>query len=166
MAPYSKQTAKLIGAASGAGGQVYEVFKGGTDDGTAIPARYQTPWAPLAGGDEARLRYMRVYGRGAVGAQLREDFSTVGEDYTLSFDQGDGFVWGVDLWDVGYWGDPAIEGNSDAALDQVCKHVSFMLSAESTTSTNRVPLLGDGNAPEAGAWGIYGIKLDYIQLGT
>jgi hypothetical protein len=166
MAPYTKQTAKLISASSGAGGEVYETFKGGTDDTVAIPARYQTPWVPLANGDEARLRYLRAFGRGTISAQLREDFAAVGEDYTLAFNQGFGFVWGVDLWDVGLWGDPAIEGNADTPLDEVCAHVSLMLSASTTSSVTKTALLGDGNAPEIGAWAVYGVKLDYIQLGT
>lgn len=166
MAPYSKQTAKLIAAASDSSGEVYDVFTGGTDDGVAIDAYYQTPWAPLADGDDARLRYLRVYGRGAVNVQIRSDFAIIGDDLTLTFGESDGFVWDVDLWDVGIWGDPAIEGNADEALDQVCKHVSLVFSAETTTSSNKPPLLGDGTAPEAGAWAVYGVKLDYIPLGT
>jgi len=165
MTPYTKQTAKLLGAAS-SGGQVYDMFTSGTDDGTAIDARYQTPWAPLVSGDEARLRYLRAYGRGQMTTQLRTDFVTTGEDYPLSFGEGTGFVWDIALWDVGAWGEPAIEGNADTALDQVCKHVSFMLSATTTSSSQRAPLLGDGVAPEIGAWAVYGVKLDYIQLGT
>jgi hypothetical protein len=166
MVPYTKQTIKLMGAQSVAGGAVYEVFKGGTDDGVSIPARYQTPWVPLADGDESRLRYLRAFGRGEIEAQLREDFGTVGEDYMLSFGQGFGFVWDVDLWNVGAWGDPTIEGSANTPLDQVCAHVSLMLSASTSTSANKPPLLGDGTAPEIGAWAVYGLKLDYIQLGT
>jgi hypothetical protein len=165
MAPYTKQTNKLFGATA-AFGQVYSVFTGGTDDGVAIAARYQTPWAPLVSGDEARLRYLRAYGRGQLTAQLRSDFVTIGEDYALDFGEGTGFVWDTGIWDVGLWGEPATEGNADTALDQVCKHVSLMLSATTTDSGERAPLLGDGIAPEVGSWAIYGVKLDYIQLGT
>jgi len=168
MTVYTKATAKLIGAASGGvqEGEVYQVFKGGTDDGTPIAARYQTAWIPLAAGDEARLRYLRGYGRGTVAAQLQEDFATVGEVYTLAFAQGFGFVWDVDLWDVGEWGDPAIEGPADTALDQVCAHASLVLSASTSTTASKPALLGDGVSPEVGAWAIYGLNLDYIQLGT
>lgn len=165
LAVYTKQTTKLVGAASG-GGQVYEVFKGGTDDGAPIPAHYQTPWIPLADGDEARLRYMRAFGRGTVSCQVRLDFATVGEAYTLPFAQGFGFTWGVDNWDMGVWGDPAVEGPADVPLDQVCKHVSLLFSATTTTTATRPALLGDGNAPEVGAWAVYGARLDYVQLGT
>jgi hypothetical protein len=165
MTPYTKQTSKLYGAAASSGA-VFSVFTGGSDDGVDIDARYQTPWAPLVSGDEARLRYLRAYGRGGLTAQIRTDFATIGEDYTLDFGQGTGFVWGIDLWDVGAWGEPATEGNDDTPLDQVCKHVSFMLAAATSTSTERAPLLGDGIAPEAGAWAVYDVKLDYVQLGT
>jgi hypothetical protein len=165
MVPYTKQTNKLFGAAA-VGGQVYNVFTGGTDDGTAIAARYQTPWAPLVSGDEARLRYLRAYGRGQLTAQLRADFVTIGEDYSLDFNDGIGFVWGVGLWGVGVWSEPVSEGNADTALDQVCKHVSLMLSATTSDSGVRAPLLGDGIAAEIGSWAIYGVKLDYVQLGT
>lgn len=165
MTVYSKQTSKVIGAASG-GGQVYEVFKGGTDDGTAIAGRYQTPWAPLVGGDEARLRYLRAFGRGVITAQLREDFVTIGENLTLDFNQSLGFVWGTGLWGTGLWGDPATEASADQALDQVCRHVSFAFSATTSTTAVRPPLLGDGTQAEIGAWAVYGVKLDYVQLGT
>lgn len=166
MASYSKQTAKLMGTSAGIGGIVYEMFKGGSDDTVAIAARYQSPWVPLAGGDEARLRYFRAYCRGELGMQLREDFSTVGEDYTLAPNQGFGWVWDVDLWDVGLWGDPAIEGNADTPLDQVCAHVSLMFAASTTSSSFRPALLGDGASPEVGNWAVYGATLDFIQLGT
>lgn len=162
---YTMQTAKLIGAAAG-GGQVYEVFKGGTDDGTAIAARYQTPWVPLAQGDEARLRQLRIFGRGTISAQVLEDFATIGDVYTLAFDQGYGFVWDTDSWDSGSWGNPAIESDADEPLDQVCKHVSLLFSASTTTTATKTALLGDGVAPEVGAWAVYGAKFDYVQLGT
>jgi hypothetical protein len=169
MTPYTKQTAKLISVSSSSGadvGEVYETFKGGTDDGVAIPARYQTPWVPLAAGDEARLRYLRSDGRGVVSAQVRKNFTTIGEAYTLNFDQSLGFVWGTGLWDVGLWGDPATEGVADTPLDLVARHVSLSFAVSTTTTAARPPLLGDGVQVEIGAWAIYGAQLDYITLGT
>ena len=160
MTVYSKQTSKLIGAAA-ASGKVYEMFKTGQDDGANIVSRYQSPWVPVAKGDEARLRYLRCTGRGSVGVQLLEDFSTLGEAYSLTFDQGFGFVWDVDQWDVGLWGNPAIEGNADQPLDQVCKYVSLGFAASTSP-----PLLGDGSSPEVGAWALYGARFDHIQLET
>lgn len=166
MAPYSKNTAKLMAARAAAGGQVYEVFKGGSDDGTAIAARYQTPWVDLAAGDEARLRYLRVFGRGAPSVQVRTDFLGSGDEYSLNFGLGDGFVWGTGVWGTGVWGDPAIEGVSETPLDQVAKHASLYFSASTTTNLFRPALLGDGNTPESGAWAVYGAYLDAINLGT
>jgi hypothetical protein len=165
MALYTKQANKLMGAASNSG-KVFQMFTGGTDDGAAIPASYQTPWLVLNRGDEARLRQLRIYGRGTAGLSVRQDFGTLGDSYTLNFSQGFGYTWDVDRWDEGAWGDPAFEGNADQPLDQVCKHVSLVFSNSTSTSTFRPALLGDGNTPEVGAWGVYEAKLDYIQLGT
>jgi len=165
MAVYSKQTSKLIAGAS-ASGKVFETFKGGLDDGVAIAARYQTPWFELGRGNEARLRQLRAFGRGNVMAQLRQDFTTAGENYTLAFATDFGFVWGVGVWGVGVWGDPATEGAADTALDQVCTHVSLVFSATSSTTAFRPPLLGDGTSVEIGPWALYEVGLDHIQLGT
>lgn len=164
MTVYTKNASKLIGADSGSG-KVFEMFKGGTDDGADITAYFQTPWVVLSKGDEARLRYLRVYGRGATAAQLRQDFGTIGDDYALTFDQGFGFTWDTDQWDVGLWGDPATEGNYDQPLDQVCKHVSFLFSNTTSTTSFKSGLLGNLDT-EVGAWAVYEAKLDYIQLGT
>jgi hypothetical protein len=63
MATYTKNTRKLIGA-DVAGGKVYEVGKGGTDDGTAIACSWQTRWQEMNRGAEARLR--RIASGGAA----------------------------------------------------------------------------------------------------
>jgi len=166
MTMYTKNTSKLIAAGAASSGKIFETFKGGADDGSAIAARYQTPWIATDKGNEARLRYLRVYGRAACVGQLMQDFATVGENYTLNFDQGFGFVWDVDHWDVGVWGDPATEGPADTPLDQVCKYVSFIFSNSTSTSAFKPALLGDGVAPEVGAWAVYGVNLDFVKLGT
>lgn len=166
MCVYTKQTSKLISAKAAAGGQVYETFKGGSDDTVAIASRYQTPWIDVGSGDEARLRYLRMFGRGSPAVQVRTDFATTGDQYPLTFGLGDGFVWGTGLWGTGTWGDPAIESAAETPLDQVCKHMSLAFSATTTTNLFRTPILGDGNAPESGAWAVYGAHLDFILLGT
>ena len=165
MATYTKQTSKLISASSNSG-KVFNTFAGGTDDGVNIPARWLSPWIPVSQGDEGRLRYIRTKGRGTISMQALTDFSTVGDSYTITYDQGLGFVWGVDSWNNGVWGNPAIEGTTTQALDQVCKYVAFGFSASTATSTFKPPLLGDGTSPETGAWANYGFKLDYVQLQT
>lgn len=165
LATYTKQTSKLFSAAA-AGGQVYETFKGGTDDGVAIAARYQTPWVELGKGDEVRLRQMRVFGRGSIDVQVRTNFALVGDQYPLSFGVGAGFAWGTGQWGTGVWGDQLYEGTVDAPLDQVCKHLSLAFSASTSTNVFRLPLLGDGASQEAGAWAVYGAHLDHVLLGT
>lgn len=169
MALYTKTTSsKLVAFCElfSGNGMLVEMFKGGSDDGLFINARFQSPWFVLDKGDEGRLRSLRVYGRGSCEAQLRQDFATIGDAYTLTFQQGLGFTWDVGNWDVGLWGDPATEGNANQPLDQVCKHVSFRFSNSTDTSSFQPPLLGTLATPEVGAWGIYEAKLDYIQLGT
>lgn len=165
LAVYTKAAKKLLGA-SPTTGAIYEVFKGGTDDGVAISAYYQLPWVELSKTDEARLRYLRFYGRGSPTLQVRTDLSAVGDQYSISFDQGFGFVWDQGQWDVGSWGNPAIEGSADTPLDQVAKTVSLVFSATTSGVGFRPGLPGSGIQPEVGAWAIYGGKLDFRVLGT
>lgn len=165
MAIFTKETAKLFSVSS-TGGQLYETFKGGTDDGVAISARYQTPWVGVGGGDEARLRAMRVFGRGDPTVEVRTDFRSTGDAYPLVFDTGTGGLWGTGQWGTFAWGDPGYEGVADVPLDQVCKYVSLFFSDITSSNTFRTPLLGDGNALESGAWAVYGANLDHIFLGT
>lgn len=166
MAVYTKNTSRLMAVRAAAGGKVYEVFKGGSDDGAAIAARYQTPWVDVGSGDEARLRYLRVFGRGTPGVQVRTDFANNGDAYALDFTGSSGFLWGTGVWGTGVWGEPAIESFADQALDQVCKHMSLKFSDSTTTTLFRPALLGDGTAPETGAWAVYGAHVDFVNLGT
>ncbi len=166
MAVYTKNTSRLIAARAAAGGQVYQAFKGGSDDGVAIAARYQTPWIQLAEGDQARLRYLRMFGRGAPDVQVRTDFQDAGDQFALDFSGGSVFRWGTGLWNTMVWGEPAVEGMAETPLDQVGMHFSLAFSDSTITNLFRPAILGDGATPESGAWAVYGAHADFIPLGT
>lgn len=173
MAVYTKNTQRLLSMVDTGGtySNCHEVFKTGQDGTTigqnrVIKSRYQTPWVPVVDYDEARLRALRVFGRGQCQVQVRLDFADNGDAYQLDFTGGTGFLWGTGQWGTGAWGEPAVESSVDVPLDQVCKHVSLVFSATTSTSAVRPKLLGDGNAMEVGAWAVYGLSVDVIPLGT
>jgi hypothetical protein len=167
MALYTKNTRKLIGA-DVAAGKIYEVGKSGTDDGTAIACFWQTRWQEMNQGAEARLRRIRVWGRGNFDAYVKTDFTRgAGDQFNFDFATAtDAFVWGAGVWGFDDWGDAQYESALDEPLDEVGKYMSLLISKSVTTSSSGPPLLTDGVAPEVGAFGFYQIRLDYVPLGA
>jgi hypothetical protein len=90
---YTKNTRKLI-AASSVNGKVYQQGVGGTDDGVAIDCFWSSKDFPLIGGREARLRYLRMWGRGAFTMYMRTDYSRDQGTRTRSTTRATGFQWG------------------------------------------------------------------------
>jgi hypothetical protein len=165
-APYTKATRKLIAAAA-ATGAVYDAESGGTDDGTAIACSWQSRWAPLNRGAEARCRRIRAWGRGTFDLYLKVDYTQgAGDVYSLDYTASNtGFVWGTGAWGTGVWGDNAYEGRLDAALDEVGTHISVALSKSVSSVSSAPALLGDGSAPDVGAFALYSARVDYVPLG-
>lgn len=171
-AAYTKNTRKLI-SVSATGGKVYETFKGGTDDGTAIPSYLQTSWLPLMGGREASIRSAELLGRGQVNCNLLTNFSTgSGDLYALDFSEGQTLAeWGdgTSEWGDGvstWGGQPTDEARIYQPLDQTCHHVSLVFSKSVSTTATGEPLLGVGASPQLGEWAVYQAVLTSLPLGT
>lgn len=163
-AVYTKGSRKLI-AGSSVNGKVYQVGTGGTDDGTPISTFWSSKDFPLYQGREARLRHVRVWGRGSVNIGIRTDYQrSVSDQYPFVYGQG-GFTWDVDHWDLGTWGDIVYVSDLDQPLDQVGRNAQVTVAATVSSSATAPALLDDGTAPETGAWGFYEAQLNFVPLG-
>lgn len=162
---YTKNTRKTIGAAAGSGA-VYEVGKGGTDDGASITSSWQSRWLPPVGGYKSRITRLVLWGRGAFDAYVRTDFSQgAGNRYACDFTADNtGFAWGTDAWGTGVWGDARYEAPLAFPVNEVGRHVSLVISKTTTTTGTGLPLLGDGVIPETGAYAFYAAHLEYNPL--
>lgn len=165
MTVYTKDTRRLI-AASSSDGKVYRVGSGGTDDGTSISTFWSSKDFPLLNGREARLRDIRIWGRGdALEIGIRTDYSRATDvQYPFSYSTG-GFQWNVDHWDQSTWGDIVYVSDLAQPLDLVGRNAQITLAATVSSSTNAPALLDDGTAPETGAWGFYEALLNFVPLG-
>lgn len=166
MAAYTAAGSADVVAGAVSGGNFLRLFSGGTDGANPVSARYQTPWVVVSNGDEARLRNLRVFGRGTVTCKVRTDFAAEGDSFDLDMDTNTGFVWGTGVWGTGTWGEPSIEATADEPLDEVCKAVSLEFTASTTASTFAQAMLGGTQSIPVGAWAVYGIEVDMVPLGT
>lgn len=147
-------------------GKLYQVFKGGSDDGTPIASRYQTRWFEPAGGYEVRMRRLTIEGRGSYDVYTKGNYTT-GAGVLSSFAAGTaGSLWGAFSWGSGTWGASLYEDFDFFHELGVARSVSFNLTETSSTSALGPRLLQDGTSPEIGAFALYGLKLDFIRLGN
>lgn len=165
-AVYSKNTDKLLSTEADSG-KVFETFKGGSDDGAAIVARYQTRWFTPGERMQARITRLRVFGRGQdLTLHVKKDWRTgTGLLRDIEFPQ-EGFVWGVDNWGVGVWGPSSYEQICDLLEIGVARSFSFEFRHSGTTSESAPKLLDDGASPEVGAFAVYSLVGDFIRLGA
>jgi hypothetical protein len=161
---YTKNTRKLI-AASSVNGKVYQQGVGGTDDGTAIDCFWSSKDFPLIGGREARLRYLRMWGRGEFTMYMRTDYSRdQGTAFPVSYSSG-GFQWGIDRWNIGTWGRYVYVGDELIPLSDVGRTAQIAIAATTTTSAQAPQLLDDGVNPEVGSFGFYEAQLQLVPCG-
>lgn len=164
MCPYTKSTKKLIGTDSN-GVKVFEMFKGGLDDGSPYLAEWQSRWFELAGGLNATLRGIRGWGRGTVNFAVLTDF-TLGQGSVLSgldWSTLTGGIWDTDTWDGSLvFGESLYESDNDIPLDEVGRYFSIKVGASVHASAAAPPVLGDGSAPETGPWALYEMLLRFV----
>lgn len=156
----------LYGARPGSG-KVFNVFHGWDDDSAAISARFQTRWFTPNGDDYARMRRLRLFGRGSFSLYFKADFITGdGVLYDASFSQG-GFNWNESNWNGSgvNWGPTTYEGYSDFYELGVCRSYALLFKESSTTSATGPSLLNVGAAPQIGSFAVYGFQGQYIPLG-
>lgn len=168
---YAKQTQRLLGGSPTVNGQTYELLRGGSDDGVAIHSYFQTPWFEPSAGILSRLRKLAIEGRGNFTLYTKKDYDTgVGSADPVTISRG-GFTWNApgSTWNAPgvKWGPSAYEAFADPPLLSLgtARAVSFRIDETSSIVTSGPALLG-GAAPSVGAWGLYGLDLYFVTLGT
>ena len=164
-ASYVPSTRRLLAAKVAADTHVatFDVFKGGTDDGTAITSRFQTPWFEFGGGFQFRLDHVRARGRGSFQLERRMEFAASGITSTFT-PSTTGMLWGTGVYGTGRWGASVYETYNDFWPWQLARAISFVMSSASSTSATGPKLLSDGAAPEVGDFACYGLELSYSQV--
>lgn len=165
---YTNNARKLLAGSPATAGRVYQFDSGGTDDGTAISSWFQTRWFELNDGFLTRLRRLRVIGRGAFQIATRIDYEASDHETLSPNLVGTSYVYdsaSSKYDDVATYGSAIIEAFEDFYSPGTCKAISFRVSATTSTSDFAQPLLGAGNGVEVGAWALYGVDVNHIQLG-
>jgi hypothetical protein len=163
---YGKNSDVLYGIPS-SGTSAFQMFSSGADNGAAITARFQTNWFEPTGGNQVRLRRLRVAGRGLFNLYVKTDYST-GQGLLANVDiTGNAFTWNSFTWNVStsVWGPATYEGYQDFFSLGNGKSVSFKFTETGSTSSTAPSLLGDGVALEVGSFACYGVQLEYVGLG-
>jgi hypothetical protein len=161
----STRTAKLYGGAANSG-YVYDVFTGGSDDGSAISARMQIRWFELSRGNKVRFRKLITNGRGDFSLYFKVDYdSSAGELHPISITET-GATWGGG----GLWGSTTLtptvfQGYAESYSLGWGRSFSIEIQESSTSSATGPKLLDDGTAETIGAFSVYGFSLQYQDLG-
>jgi len=155
---------KLYGASTSLP-RIYSVFSGGSDDGTAITARFQTRWFEPGNGYNCRLRKLLVNGRGIASLYVKRNYSQgVGDLYPISV-IGSGFVWDSGTWGSGVWGPDLFQDfNLPFYALGIARAVSFEVQETSSITVSGPPLLDDGAVQTVGAFAVYALYLDFVNL--
>lgn len=167
-ATYGASTEVLIGGSPSVTGQVYNLYTGGTDDGTAIASRFQTRWMETNSGFLSTIWQIRMFGRGTVTATIRKDYEdAAGDNYPVVMDgSGSAYDAGL-LYDAGELYAVAARQYEDALFSLgVCRQVSLRITASTSTTFTDNALLGAGTGPTVGAWALYGLEVLYVPLGV
>jgi hypothetical protein len=166
-AEYGLNTEVLIGGSPTVTGQVYNLYSGGTDDGTAIASRFQTRWYEPSAGFQTQLWQLRLQMRGAFTLSVRKDFAQYDYLSQSVTTTGGSPLWDSGLhWDTGVlWGTPGDQATVPLFGFGVSRQFAVRITA-STTSTNAGErLFGQGSPETQGAWALYGINALYMPLG-
>lgn len=155
---------RLIGSVSPSGGTVYEIFRGGSDDGVPITARYQTRWFEPANGYELRMRRLLVEGRGRFDIHYKLNYVDSIGLRRIFEPSAVGGVWGAMNWGSGFWGVRTLEEIIPFWEFGVARAVSWNVAQTYSTTISSPPFLGDGHAAELGAFALYGLHLDFVSL--
>jgi hypothetical protein len=165
-ANYVSGTRKLLGAkiAANTHAAAFEVFKGGTDDGAAIAASFQTAWIMPAGDTLSRLRRAIVRGRGNFQFETRRDFRASGKvrDFISAPNAG---IWGTSYWGSSQWGTDELEVYRPFSSLGVARAFSYIFSQTSSGSKFATPALPGATAQEIGDFACYGVDMDFVPLG-
>jgi hypothetical protein len=165
-ANYVSGTRRLLGAkiAANSHAAAFEVFRGGTDDGAAIAASFQTAWIMPAGDTKSRLRRAIVRGRGNFRVETRLDFRGAGKMRSFVSAPTAG-VWGSGFWGSAEWGAEELEVYRPFYSLGVGRAFSYVFSQTSSSSQFGAPPVPGASAQEIGDFACYGVDMDFIPLG-
>lgn len=166
---YTKNTRKLYGGKIGSGastyGYIFDVFSGGSDDGSAIACRAQTKWFEPNGGSSTRFRRAVVNGRGSFQLYVKHDYDTgQGEGFPIDI-QGTGAVWGTAVWGTDTWATTIAQDYQEIFSLGVARAISFEIQETSSLTFQGVPFLDTGASETQGSVSFYGIIADMVTLG-
>jgi hypothetical protein len=161
----STRASKLYGGAA-ASGYVYDVFTGGSDDGSSIAGRFQMRWMELNNGNKVRYRKLIVNGRGTFGLYFKTDYASgAGELFPVRI-EGTGALWGSAAWgDGSTWASDVFQDYAEMYSLGWGRSFSIECQETSTTSASGPRLLDDGTAETIGAFSVYGFNLQFERLG-
>lgn len=157
----------LYGGSPTVSGQVYQLNRGGTDDGADISWRFQTRWVELSSGFLASVWQIRLQGRGVGTCTVRRDYASSGGDET-DFD----FTSADIEYDTGLHYDtgltyviPVFQSTVAFYSVGVCRQFSLLFEGSSSTTVTGPQILGAGAGQELGAFGLFGVTWLYAALG-
>lgn len=156
----------VYGGSPTVNGQIYQLDTGGTDDGAPIVGHLQTRWFELNSGFEAVVWQIRAHGRGAGTMEVRKDYASAGgDDYPFDL-TSPGYRYDTGLhYDTHPYSIPAFQQTEPFFDIGLCRQFSLVFSFSATTTVAGVQVLGAGNAPQIGEFGLYGLEWLYVPLG-
>jgi hypothetical protein len=180
---YVAGTRRLLGAkiAANTHASVFEVFKGGVDDGAAISASFQTAWVMPAQDTLCRLRRAFVRGRGEFQFETRRDYTYAGKVREFT-SQPDVVLVEYATVKATYATYAALKagvasyaqlGASYPELEVyrpffslgVARAFSYVFSQTSPDSNLLPPPTSGGANREVGDFACYGVDMDFVPLG-
>lgn len=162
---WGKQDEKLY-SSNPTTGYLYETFAGGSDDGVAVTARYQTPWfTPSQASNNCQFLKLMLSGRGLFDLNVKLNFTAAGGSTRKVTMVSTPWVWGDGtLWGQTVWGPNNFENYQAFDSLGMGRSISFQFTHTGTDSVSGQAILGQGT-PEVGAFAVYNLALDYVRLG-
>lgn len=164
---FANATSKLYGGSPTVSGQVYELYRGGADDGAAIASRLQLRWFELADGFQFNVWRARFRGKGTPHVEFRKDYETGATiSYDLALTDTSQLLYDTGLlYDSGLqYQTPLAEAQQDVFPPLTAEALSLVITASTSTSDNLPALLGVGTGPEVGGWRLYAIDFEFISM--
>lgn len=159
-------TAKLYGGHPSTSGRVYELYSGGTDDGTSITSRFQTRWFEPQDGFDTQMWRVRLHGRGSGTLKVLLDYDTdaTGAAFVITGNSAASYDTGVNYDTGAMYAQPVVLDKYDIYTPGRARSYSVQITATSSTTAEGQPLLGGATTAQQGAWALYGLDLAYVPL--
>lgn len=164
-ATFTDNTETLYAGSPSVNGRVYQLYTGGTDDGTGIAYRFQTRWLEPNRGFQAHVWQIRLHGRGQGTMTVLTDFAAGGgTTYPFVFTTASP-VYDVAVYDTAIYDDTLLQQTLAAFSVGLCRQVSVKFTGTATATVSGPVLLGAGTGPTLGEWSLAGLDLLHTPLG-